>query len=196
MEQRQIFTIFTLIFIIALSIERLWWTFIKNKGKEIGEVKAKWSLILMTISHIIIILGSLIEFFLTEINIIVVITLLGLCMFIFSFWLRRLCARTLGKYQSLHVEIRETHQLIKDGPYKYMRHPWYLAIILECLSIPLIVGAYYIFLYVIFVHIPIILLRVHFEEKAMIEKFENEYLAYKKGVWALLPLKKSIVRFK
>jgi protein-S-isoprenylcysteine O-methyltransferase Ste14 len=196
MDQMQIYTIFVLIFIIALSIERLWWTFIKNRGKEIGEVKAKWSLSLMTLSHMVIIIGSLIEYFLIERSIIFVITILGLCIFIFAFWLRRLCAKTLGKYQSLHVEIRETHQLIKNGPYKYMRHPWYLSIILECLSIPLILNTYYIFLYAILIHIPVILVRIHFEEKAMIEKLGNEYLQYQKDIWALLPLKKSIIRFK
>lgn len=189
MEPKQIFTIFVLIFIILTGIERLWWTFLKDREKEKGEVKAKWTLSVMTISHIIIMVGSILEYFVIERSLLFLVTLFGICMFIVAFWLRRLSAKTLGKYQSLQIEIRNTHRLIKEGPYKYMRHPWYLSIILEVLSITLTLNVYYSFLYVVLVHIPIVLVRVHFEEKAMIEIFGDEYIKYKKELWAFLPLK-------
>ena len=190
MEPKQIFTILVLIFIVLSSIERLWWTFFKDKGKEPGEIKEKWSLSIMTISHTIIIIGSIGEYFIIRGKFNFLVTLLGICMFIVAFLLRRLSAKTLGKYQSLHIEIRNTQQLIKDGPYKYMRHPWYFSILLEVLSITLILNAYYCLLYVFLINIPIFLVRVHFEEKAMIEIFGGEYQEYKKEVWAFFPLKK------
>ncbi|KPJ57707.1 MAG: hypothetical protein AMJ42_04450 [Deltaproteobacteria bacterium DG_8] len=189
MEFKQIFTVFVLIFIILAGIERLWWTFLKGKEKEFGEIKAKWSLSVMTISHTLIIIGSIVEYLIIKREMIFLVTLLGIMIFVIAFWLRRLSAKTLGKYQSLHIEIRRTHQLIKNGPYRYMRHPWYLSIILEVLSITLILNAYYNFLYVVLVHIPIVLIRVHFEEKAMIEIFGDEYIEYKKQLWAFFPLK-------
>lgn len=191
MEVNQMFSILILIFVVLTIAERLWWTFFKNKEHETGEIKAKWTLNLLNISHAIIILGSILEYFLSGRKIIFFITILGLSMFIVAFWLRRLSASTLGKFQSLQIEIRETHLFINKGPYKYLRHPWYLSIILEVLSITLIFNAYYSLLYVVIVHIPIILVRVYFEEKALTEKFPDEYATYKKEVWAFLPFKKE-----
>ena len=186
------FSMFVFIFIVVTSAERLWWTFFKEKGKEKGVVKAKWTLILLNISHSIIIIGAILEYILCERTIMFFIAILGLCMFFVAFWLRRLCSRTLGRFQSLQIEIRKTHRLIKNGPYRYIRHPWYLSIILEVLSITLIFNAYYSLLYLIVVHIPIILLRVYFEEKALSEIFPDEYAAYKKEVWAFFPFKRDI----
>jgi protein-S-isoprenylcysteine O-methyltransferase Ste14 len=193
-EAKQVFSIFVLIFIVLSSVERLWWTFFKEKEKEKGVVKAKWTLNLLNISHTIIIVGSILEYFVSGRKIIFSITILGLCMFVVSFWLRRLSARTLGKFQSLQIEIRKGHLFIKDGPYRYIRHPWYLSIILEVLSITLILNAYYILIYVVIVHIPIILVRVYFEEKALSEKFPDEYATYKKEVWAFFPFKREITK--
>jgi protein-S-isoprenylcysteine O-methyltransferase Ste14 len=196
MEAKQLFSIFVLIFIVLSSVERLWWTFLKEKQKEIGEVKVKWTLTLMMISHSILIVGAFIEYFVSGRKIIFLITTLGLCVFIVAFWLRRLSAKTLGKFQSLQVEIRNTHLLIKNGPYRYVRHPWYLSIILEALSIPLILNTYYSLLYVVFVYIPILLARAYLEEKALIKRFGDEYIQYKRQVWAFLPFKKAITRGK
>ena len=191
MEANQVFSIFVLSFIVLTIVERLWWTFFKEKEQEKGAVKAKWTLNLLNISHAIIILGSILEYFVIGRQISFFITILGLSMFIVAFWLRRLSARTLGKFQSLQIEIRDTHRFINEGPYKYIRHPWYLSIILEVLSITLIFNAYYSLLYVVLVHIPIIFVRVYFEEKALSEKFPDEYATYKKEVWAFFPLKKE-----
>jgi len=191
MESKQLFSIFVLIFIVLSSVERLWWTFLKEKEQEKGEVKAKWTLNLLNISHAIIIVGSILEYLVSGRKIIFFITILGLGMFIVAFWLRRLSARTLGKFQSLQIEIRESHLFINNGPYRYIRHPWYLSIILEVLSITLILNAYYSLLYVFIVHIPIILVRVYFEEKALSEIFPDEYTKYKKEVWAFLPFKRE-----
>jgi len=189
MEAKQMFSIFVFIFIVVTSAERLWWTYIRNSPKEKGEVQEKWTLHLMNISYSIIIVGSFIEYFSIGRTINFLISFLGLCIFIIAFWLRRLCSRTLGKFQSLQIEIRKTHQLIKNGPYRYIRHPWYLSIILEVLSITLILNAYYSLLYAFIVHIPILLVRVYFEEKALCGIFPDEYTKYKKEVGAFLPFK-------
>ena len=191
MIPRQIFTIFVLLFVITVSVERLWWTFLNDREKEKGKVKAKWSLSIMTIAHTVVIIGSIVEYFVIERDILFLVTLLGVCIFIVAFWLRRLSAKTLGKYQSLQIEIRNNHRLIKEGPYKYMRHPWYLSIILEVLSITLILNVYWSFLFVVLVYFPILLVRVHFEEKAMIEILGDEYIEYKKGLWAFFPFKRN-----
>src|SRR5689334_20669494 len=44
---------------------------------------------------------------------------------LFSFVLRRQAIAALGRFWSLHIEIRESHQLVQEGPFRWMRHPTY-----------------------------------------------------------------------
>ncbi len=46
-------------------------------------------------------------------------------------------------YLSHFVEIQEGHTVITTGPYQYIRHPMYLAIILYSLTLPLALGSLY-----------------------------------------------------
>ena len=96
--------------------------------------------------------------------------------------------KTLDKYWTIEIEIRDVHPLIKNGPYKYMRHPHYLFLFCEVLGLPLIANAYYSFVFIAIIFIPLIILRFIFEEKALTEKFGAEYLKYKKEVWAFFPI--------
>ena len=93
-------------------------------------------------------------------------------------------------YHSIHIEMREHHPLIKKGPYKYLRHPYYLAVIFEVLGFPLVPNAYYAFLFSIFTYLPLLFIRIYFEEKAMIKKFGDEYHLYKRENWGLIPFKR------
>ena len=141
----------------------------------------------MNISYCVVITGVIVEYISTDKTINFLISFLGICLFFIAFWLRKLCSRTLGKFQSLQIEIRNEHPLIKKGPYKYIRHPWYLAIILELVSISLVCNAFYMLCYVFFIHIPVLLVRIYYEEKALIEKFGDSYIEYKREVKALFP---------
>ena len=62
-------------------------------------------------------------------------------MAVFSFWLRARAIAALGRFWSLHVEIRENHEFVKTGPFRWMRHPVYFSMILELASICLILHA-------------------------------------------------------
>src|SRR5439155_10742820 len=58
-----------------------------------------------------------------------------------SFAIRRSAIAALGKFWSLHVEIRATHQFVRDGPFRWMRQPTYFSMILELLAAGLILNA-------------------------------------------------------
>ena len=58
-----------------------------------------------------------------------------------SFGLRRSAIAALGKFWSLHVEIRETHEFVRGGPFRWMRHPTYCSMILELLAAAFILQA-------------------------------------------------------
>jgi methyltransferase len=48
---------------------------------------------------------------------------------------------SLGTNWSFHVLVRPGHRLVTRGPYRYLRHPNYVAIIGEIVGIGLLVGA-------------------------------------------------------
>ena len=192
MKTNQMFLYFFIIFFIFASAERLWRTFISYKQKTSGQIKAKWTSSALVITHFIIYMGMIAEYFVMQREINFTVTALGLFMFITSFVIRNWCSKTLGEFRTIHIEIREKQRLIKEGPYRYLRHPWYSAIMLEVLSLPLIPNAYYTFLIAILIYIPLLLIRVRIEEEALIEKFGGEYLEYKKEVAAFVPIKKCL----
>jgi protein-S-isoprenylcysteine O-methyltransferase Ste14 len=179
-------TCFLIILFIIIAIQRACETFAKRE-KQKGVIKQKWTFSLLFIAYVIVVIGSIAEYFLIKRNINLIVTLIGIILYVSGLIGRNWCIRSLGKYWSIHVEIRRNHKLIKTGLYRYIRHPAYLSILLEVCGIPLIVNAYIIFLFSLAVHIPLLILRIHYEEKEYPELFGPEYLAYKKETGAFFP---------
>lgn len=185
----KIFSLFFLLFMALMAIQRVWETFFRKKGER-GKIIKKWTFPVLSTLHFLIGIGTVIEFFVLPRKISYPVTLLGMLMFFSAFFLRRWVIRTLGPYHSVHIELRDKHPLIREGPFKLMRHPYYLSVMFELLGFPLVGNAYYSFLFSLFVYIPFLLLRVYFEEVAMEERFGEEYKRYKSEVRGFLPFKK------
>ena len=106
-----------------------------------------------------------------------------------SFALRRRAIVALGKFWSLHVEIREQHQFVRSGPFRWVRHPTYLSMILELLAAPLILNVKYSLLVIPLVFLPALWVRLRIEESALVEKFGAEYQQYQETTPSLFPYK-------
>ncbi len=159
------------------------------KMKKIkGKVYAQWITKLVFIFYVLVFFAPPIEFFIVKRQINYYISVTAFLIYIIGMILWLWAMKTLGKFWSTEIEIRDNHPLIKKGPYKYMRHPHYLFIFCELFGLPLIPNAYYSLIVIAIIFIPLIVLRTVYEEKAMIEKFSNEYLKYKKEVWAFFPI--------
>lgn len=48
--------------------------------------------------------------------------------------IRLYCFRTLGRFFTFQVTLRKEHKLIIDGPYRFVRHPGYMGMILGALG--------------------------------------------------------------
>lgn len=188
------FTIFYIIFLVISSIYRLSMRAkILSIDMESGKIYAKWTLHALFISYILIIILTVGEYFICKREINFVVTIVGLIFYISGLVGRDKCAKTLGKYWSPHVEIRNKQKLIREGIYKYMRHPYYFFFLFEVGGFTLIPNTYYSFLFTLSLYLLLFLIRIHCEEKALINKFGEEYINYKKEVHAFLPIPK---RFK
>ncbi len=92
----------------------------------------------------------------------------------------------LDKYWSVSIEFQEEYKPITSGPYRWIRHPMYTAHLLYFLSW-LLVTANTLFLVNYLLTVAIITRRVLREEKALVEKFGQEYTSYMKKTGRLIP---------
>ena len=93
----------------------------------------------------------------------------------------------LGTNWSVTLEIREKHQLVTAGIYRFVRHPMYAALFLYAIGQALVVPnwlagpSYIVAMAVLF---PV---RVGAEERMMLEQFGDEYAAYITKTKRLVP---------
>ncbi|MFB0561122.1 MAG: isoprenylcysteine carboxylmethyltransferase family protein [Candidatus Lokiarchaeia archaeon] len=93
---------------------------------------------------------------------------------------------TLKRNYSGTLRIREGHQLITHGIYKYVRHPVYTGTLLRAFAITIFAMSPLGFLFAL-TGIPLFMYRIGVEEKMLIEEFGDEYLEYSKVTWKLIP---------
>ena len=105
-----------------------------------------------------------------------------------SFALRRRAIRELGKMWSLHVEIRDQHQLVKSGPYRWVRHPAYTSMILELVALGLLLQSRFTSALAFVLFIPTLFVRIRIEEAALSQQIAG-YADYQRETPALLPYK-------
>ncbi len=91
--------------------------------------------------------------------------------------------RTLARYgKKGKIKRGETNVLVKEGPYKYMRHPMHLGLMLFPFALAFIVGSPSFVIVVAPAEVIFMLIMIKlFEEPEAIEKFGEEYLEYKKN---------------
>ncbi|AZA81402.1 isoprenylcysteine carboxylmethyltransferase family protein [Chryseobacterium lactis] len=95
--------------------------------------------------------------------------------------------RSLGKYFTVDVTIRDDHQIKREGFYKYLRHPSYAFSLLTSLGLGLYLNNW---LSLIFAFVPPFLAfayRIKVEEQALVEQFGDEYIEYRSKTKKLIP---------
>jgi len=102
-------------------------------------------------------------------------------------WLFYRSHADLGKYWSVTLQVRESHQLITHGVYRRVRHPMYSALLLysvgQALVIPnWIAGPSYLVSFGI-----LFLFRVGDEERMMLETFGEQYATYMTRTKRIVP---------
>jgi protein-S-isoprenylcysteine O-methyltransferase Ste14 len=110
----------------------------------------------------------------------VIITVLGMVLEFFT-------QLYLGKNYSTTLHIREGQSLVTSGPYRYIRHPMYTALIMVGIGIGLLSTSWYFLLPFVATGI-VIAFRTRREEEAMIEKFGDEYIQYAQFTGRFFPL--------
>ena len=161
-----------------------------SKDKEQLNKDDKFSMIAIVISVILCLAISVVEYayFLEQlINLQKTRTLIGLGLIIFGFGFRYYSIRVLGKFFSAEVKIRDDHELVQMGPYKYLRHPSYLGAWLGILGVGMFLNSNFGILACLFIYFPAYIYRITCEEKALVFKFPTNYPQYQKQTWKMFP---------
>lgn len=162
--------------------------------KEPAEVKKSLSYAIMLFVYLLIFLGSVVEYFFINYGkgVNLTVSCIGLLLYLFVILLRDEAIKCLGRHISPDVEIKRDHQLVKDGPYRYVRHPLALCVTLELIALALIPNSWFSLLGVILIFFPFMLYRIRIEEEALIDKLGQEYLDYKKEVSVIFPIRRKV----
>lgn len=86
--------------------------------------------------------------------------------FVGAQWLRYTTIRTLGNRWTTRVLVLPGEQPITTGPFKYLRHPNYAAVITEILVFPLIFSCYVTAISFSLVNAVLLTIRIRTEERA------------------------------
>jgi len=94
--------------------------------------------------------------------------------------------RTLGNNLTDTVVTRAAHTLVTRGPYRWVRHPFYLAAALAFVANSLVTANWFLAL-TGGITCGLLLLRTRIEEEKLIERFGEDYREYMKRTGRFLP---------
>jgi protein-S-isoprenylcysteine O-methyltransferase Ste14 len=95
--------------------------------------------------------------------------------------------RDLGRFWSVTLEIRQTHQLVTTGVYRYVRHPMYAAFFLWAVAQALLLPNWVAGAAGLVGFGTLFALRVGHEERMMEAAFGDAWRAYAARTWRVVP---------
>lgn len=128
-------------------------------GKEFGAEHYKFIVVMHTLFFVFI----LIEFFLHGERNLHLINGLFLVLFVSLQLARIWVLKSLGKYWNTKIIVVPGAELIRKGPYKFLKHPNYFVVALEIFTLPMIFDLYYTA--IIFTILNFLMLRVRIKEE-------------------------------
>jgi protein-S-isoprenylcysteine O-methyltransferase Ste14 len=98
--------------------------------------------------------------------------------------------RTLGRHFAFNVSPQEGSNLVRSGPYRWVRHPLYTAFLIEAVGISLVMASWFVGLMAVLVW-GLLASRTRLEEQKLIERFGDAYREYIAITGRFLPRFKS-----
>jgi len=106
-----------------------------------------------------------------------------------SLWLVSRAVSVLGKQWSLQARVLESHALVRQGPYRFVRHPIYTGMFGMLLAAGLAYSHWIGLLVALAIYCSGTAIRVRSEEKLLREQFGAAFDNYARNVPAVVPLK-------
>ena len=101
--------------------------------------------------------------------------------------LRQSAARALGRHFTVVLSVLPDHELVSTGPYRWLRHPNYAGLLLVALGTGLMVRSPLFLAGAVFLWLPLALLRIRQEERALYGRLGARWAEYARRRWSLVP---------
>jgi protein-S-isoprenylcysteine O-methyltransferase Ste14 len=111
----------------------------------------------------------------------------GIVLMVAGIVLRQWSIAILGGFFSVMVSVQEGQSIVRKGPYRYIRHPSYTGTLIVLAGIGLALQSWGALLTLLIVFCLVYRYRIEIEEKALIEQFGNEYVAYMQETKMMIP---------
>lgn len=111
----------------------------------------------------------------------------GIVLIVIGIILRQWAIFTLGRFFTLTVGIQKNQKVVDYGPYRFIRHPSYLGLLIVLLGIDVALQSWVGVLAIVVISGLAIGYRIHIEEKVMVSEFGEDYLKYMKRTRRLIP---------
>ena len=112
---------------------------------------------------------------------------LGILLMLAGIVFRQWSIWVLGRFFSITVRIVSGHRIVKEGPYKFLRHPSYTGMLMILLGLGLGSRTWLGTIIIISLFGLAIGYRINVEENALKAEFGKEYLNYAKTTKRLIP---------
>ncbi|NCI46568.1 isoprenylcysteine carboxylmethyltransferase family protein [Sediminibacterium sp. WSJ-3] len=117
----------------------------------------------------------------------VTMTLIGALLLAAGIGIRVWAIQTLGKHFTATVTLTNDHQLVRSGPYRWVRHPSYLGAFMAITGCPVFLNAWWATGVAIAAMTIAYYLRIGVEEKMLSAYFGDKYLEYSKQTKRIIP---------
>jgi protein-S-isoprenylcysteine O-methyltransferase Ste14 len=174
------FYIITFLWIIEFAL-------FPSKHESTAEKKSFFKILaVILISHLLTIFFTLLGWFRlasdTKIFEIIALILYGT-----GLSLRYISIFYLGRYFTRNVHVEDSHELISKGPYKFLRHPLYLGLLLLTISVPIFFANGMMMIFSTVLMFWILNRRMSIEESLMEHKLGSTYLLWKNSRYRFIP---------
>ena len=171
-----IYLLYTLLVSLTI-IQRLWelscakrhQAALKKVNLRKGEPERDYQL--MVLVHVLWFVGLIVEPLVTHRTVPLWVACTGVVLFLFGQFLRVWALRTLGVRWNTRVLVPDPKHaenfIVGSGPYRFIRHPNYSAVILEIAALPLVGGAYLTCVVASLLNAVILWRRIRVEEQAL-----------------------------
>jgi protein-S-isoprenylcysteine O-methyltransferase Ste14 len=106
------------------------------------------------------------------------IFVVGLILMIAGVAIRQWAIVVLGQFYTFDVRLHPGQSVVERGPYRWVRHPTYTGMILTFVGVGLAVGNWAALAVLIGVPTAGLVLRIHFEERALLDGLGEPYRCF------------------
>lgn len=159
--------IFFFVGLFLLIVERLEDTFNpRQSSKKALKVFHRPFFYLLLSSYLAIVALSASLYFKT-VRLSLPVSFVGVAILAVGIWFRRSAIKSLGEMWSVFIEVKNGHRIVREGIYKYLKHPYYTGAVLELIGFALLCNAYWSLMPIVAVQIPLLLIRIHYENRVL-----------------------------